>query len=455
MKLIKSSIFDFSILLGVSAILSACGAAGSRTITVDAGFAVRSHAPYNMSEKITHLLNATPPTCVQRQVYLILHDHTIDQMVSATQVALETSTTACALPAYDNVAADLDILVNYLANPACASVDAPLSVTVPNDGHQYEVGIVGSIFQPQDSLTETLPFNVSSGGDGNCDQLSGLPDPFTQPTPPALPSSNIFGHALVDSTSTTATLDIEVLHATPMSSPYDGSYGGANITSIPGKEDWVQLDPLFTTTYGSARLKRIAYLDGATNVSVDSTGGSNIARYYAPHLFPYNLVFDYNGNNSGAANTGCVGGSTSTTCNGKYTATVNGALSALPVLNLIPGTGLVTDQYPGIYTDGSIFITGPIQFTTLTTATGATVSLPGANVTGNCTAVAVPITIVLNAHVTIGGTCTGIGQVRAQGTGLNAYPTQTHTMIVTSPNEPTTGAPLTITPSGTYNVTTY
>ena len=185
----------------------------SRKISVDAGFQVRSRAPYDMSERLTHLLNVAPNTCLQDQIYLVLWDDTTQRMVPgmAQQVILHSNVfpapTPTQTPLYNASSSDIGYAMDWIAN--YSYIEEPLSMTVPNTPDQLETAVVGQFFNPRDAYNNE---SNSSGPDGICDQMS-----FANFPPSALHSSALLGHTPVSQAAGDVSLNVNVVHTNPSS----------------------------------------------------------------------------------------------------------------------------------------------------------------------------------------------------------------------------------------------
>jgi len=283
-----SSIFQLSILVGLATSFVACSPSdGSRKITVEAGFQVRRNAPYNLSEKLSHMMvvSPTPGYCLQDQIYLLVWNDTQKQFVSITPVRLLSSLVAPGTsPTYvnDNGALDGSVSIdNAVAWMSASTIESPLQVTIPGGGDQYEVGIAGNFFNPIDAYVNATN---TAGSDGICDQLAG---------PYAVNSSSLFVHVPAPQGDTVA-LNIQALHTNPLSNPYNmpGSTGyTAPTLSQNQAADWLQIDGSFLAGLNTMRLKSVSYLNDLIHVQLDNAAG--VRTYYLPNVLnpPFTLDF--------------------------------------------------------------------------------------------------------------------------------------------------------------------
>ena len=378
------SLFQVSLLAALCLCFTACSPTnGSRTITVDAGFQVRGSAPYNLSEKLSHMMvtSPNPDVCLQDQVYLVVHDHTTDQVVSTQQVRLFSNITAIptATPNYDGTSTDVGFAIDWMQN--YSYIQTPLSITVPNGNDVYETAIIGQFFHPQDSDL-----------DGICDQtVTG--NPLV-----ALGSSAMFGRAeLTQNQSGTLTLDMAVIHTNP-NSQYTNPW-----LLNPGY--WTQLDmnlpDLNVSNIAVARLKTISYLNGLIHFKVDNT---TAASYYVPSIFPGPYTFTFE---EGAAT---------------YTSTI---MNPSNCGGTNPNCGMTPMQDP-------VYVSGTMTYVNTVIDTNPAHTVASGNVTFSTVYFA---TSILTINTSEGGTCTGIVTVTAPGgaSSTTSNANDTITLPVTTP----------------------
>ena len=173
---------------------------------------------------------------------------------------------------------------------------------------------------------------------------------------PALNSSSLIGHALVNQNAMSAgsiDLRIDVLHSNFNATALDYS---SFISINPNKfKDWVELpnSEFITTAGGTAKLDSVSLLkdnDSAPMINMKLVHGLGMTNY-VPNLFPLVLEFNYLGTTAGACSNALP------YCSGRYRAVIfnSDPFGTSLVATLIPGTGSTGSTPPATINSNLIY----------------------------------------------------------------------------------------------------